>query len=82
MYLPHDLDSPLEVQTLLHDPPEDLLGLVFRLVQQKGFLNVVSVLHTRQLRDARGTHLVEEEGGINEGREGDGLNEGEEGWHQ
>ena len=66
--LPHDLNRPLEVQALFDDLPEQLLCLLFRLVQHQSIPDVVCVLHTRQLRDARGAHL--REGGREGGRGG------------
>ncbi len=57
MELPHDLDSPFQVQALLDDFAEHMFSFVLALVQYQCVADVVRVFHTRQLWDARGTHL-------------------------
>ena len=69
MDLPHHLDGPLEIEAFPDDLSEQLLCLLFCLVQDEGVPDVVSVFHTRQFRDPGGSHLVSE--GVREGgREG------------
>lgn len=55
--LPHDLYRPFQVQTFLDDLPEHLLCLMFALLQDESVPDVISVLHTRQLRDTCASHL-------------------------
>ena len=69
MDLPHHLDGPLEVEAFPDDLSEQLLGLLFCLVQDEGVPDVVGVLHARQFRDPRGSHLMSI-GGREGGREG------------
>lgn len=58
--LPHDLNCPLQVQTLLDDPPEHLLCLVLTPLQYQSIPDVVRIFYTCQLWDTRGAHYGEE----------------------
>ena len=60
MKAPHDLNSPSQVNTLLDHIPETLLCLCLWLVQDKSVADVVCVLHTGQLWNARQSHHGEQ----------------------
>lgn len=55
--LPHDLNSPLQVQALFDHLSEHLLSFSLVLLQHKCVPDIVCVLYTGQLRDTCRSHL-------------------------